>query len=84
MIKTNCIEIIYLQLYKDTHLIFMQAFEPLQGILNYFKTLKKIKCIFEILRYLLIVKLKSYQRTDHKNEAYYYKWTFRKRENNFI
>ena len=37
MIKTNCIEIIYLQLYKDTHLIFMQAYKPLQGILNYFK-----------------------------------------------
>ena len=40
MIKTNCIEIIYLQLYKDTHLIFMQAYEPLQGILNYFKNKK--------------------------------------------
>ena len=25
------IEIIYLQLYKDTYLIFMQACEPLQG-----------------------------------------------------
>jgi len=37
MIKNNCIEIIYLQLYKDIHLIFMQAYEPLQGILNYFK-----------------------------------------------
>jgi len=56
----NNVEIIYLQLYKDTFLIFMQAFEQLQGILNYYKTLKKIKCIFEILRYLLIVKLKSY------------------------
>jgi len=33
----NWIEIIYLQLYKDTHLIFMQAYEPLQRILNYFK-----------------------------------------------
>ena len=41
MIKTNCIEIIYLQLYKDTHLIFMQAYEQLQGIQNYFKKLKK-------------------------------------------
>ena len=38
----------------------MQAYEPLQGIINYFKNLKKIKYIFEILRYLLIVKLKSY------------------------
>jgi len=43
MIKTNCIEIIYLQLYKDTHLIFMQAYEPLQRIQNYFKNLKKKK-----------------------------------------
>jgi len=34
---SNLIEIIYLQLYIDTHLIFMQAYEPLQGILNYFK-----------------------------------------------
>ena len=33
---TNWIEIIYLQLYKDTHLIFMQAYEPLQGFINYF------------------------------------------------
>ena len=31
------IEIIYLQLYKDTHLIFMQAYKPLQGIFYYFK-----------------------------------------------
>ncbi len=37
MLKNNCIEIIYLQLYKYTHLIFMQAYEQLQGILNYFK-----------------------------------------------
>ena len=43
MIKNNCIEIIYLQLYKDTHLIFMQAYEPLQGILNYLKTKKKFQ-----------------------------------------
>jgi len=41
MIKTNCIEIIYLQLYKDTYLIYMQAYEPLQGIQNYLKTKKK-------------------------------------------
>ena len=34
---SNLIEIIYLQLYKDTHLIFMQSYEPLQGIKNYFK-----------------------------------------------
>ena len=26
------IEIIYLQLYKDTYLIFMQAYKPLQGV----------------------------------------------------
>ena len=38
----NWIEIIYLQLYKDTHLIFMQAYKPLQGILNYFKNKKDI------------------------------------------
>ena len=37
---TNLKEIIYLQLYKDTHLIFMQAYERLQGILNYFKSKK--------------------------------------------
>ena len=29
------IEIIYLQLYKDTYLIFMQAYKPLQRILDY-------------------------------------------------
>ena len=40
MIIANWIEIIYLQLYKDTHLIFMQAYEPLQGILNCFKNEK--------------------------------------------
>jgi len=33
----NSIELIYLHLYKDTYLIFMQAYEPLQGIQNYFK-----------------------------------------------
>ena len=35
--KTNWMKLIYLHLYKDTYLIFMQAYEPLQGILNYFK-----------------------------------------------
>ena len=39
-------EIIYLQLYKDTHLIFMQAYEQLQDILNYFKKLKKRKYLY--------------------------------------
>ncbi len=36
----------------------MQAYEPLQGILNYFKNLKKDKmCIQNLI--VLIVKLKS-------------------------
>jgi len=44
---TNWIEIIYLQLYKDTHLIFMQAYEQLQGIQNYFKNYNKEKIYFQ-------------------------------------
>ncbi len=38
----------------------MQAYEPLQGIQNYFKTQKRTNVFFKVLRYLLIVKLKSY------------------------
>ena len=37
----NWIEIIYLQLYKDTNLLFMQAYKKLQGILNYIKNKKR-------------------------------------------
>ena len=48
MIKNNCIEIIYLQLYKDTHLIFMQAYEALQGIQNYFKIQKRKNLFLKI------------------------------------
>ena len=44
----NWIEIIYLQLYKDTDLIFMQAYEPLQGIQNYFKTQKRTNVFFKV------------------------------------
>ena len=47
---TNWIEIIYLQLYKDTDLIFMQAFEPLQGILNNFKNQRKDKMYIQNLK----------------------------------
>ena len=60
MIKNNCIEIIYLQLYKDTHLIFMQAYEPLQVILNYFKNKKKDKIYILNLKVFINRKLKSY------------------------
>ena len=56
MIKTNCIEIIYLQLYKDTHLIFMQAFKPLQAILNYLK--KKDKMYIQNLKVFINSKVK--------------------------
>ena len=38
----NWIEIIYLQLYKDTDLIFMQAYEPLLGIHYYLKKYRNI------------------------------------------
>ena len=55
---TNWIEIIYLQLYKDTHLIFMQAYEPLQGIQNYFKNLKKRKNVFSKLKVFISSKVK--------------------------
>jgi len=30
-------KLIYLHSYKDTYLIFMQAYKQLQGVLNYFK-----------------------------------------------
>ena len=52
------IEIIYLQLYKDTHLIFMQAYEPLQGILNYFKNYEIDKMYIKNLKLLIISKVK--------------------------
>ena len=58
MIKNNCIEIIYLQLYKDTHLIFMQAYKPLQGILNYFKNEKKEKMYIQNLKVFINSKVK--------------------------
>ena len=38
-------KLIYLQLYKDTYLIFMQAFKPLQRTLNYFENLRKEKIV---------------------------------------
>ena len=38
----------------------MQAYEPLQGILNYFKNQKKDKMYIQNLNIFLIVKLKSY------------------------
>ena len=44
----NWIEIIYLQLYKDTHLIFVQAYETLQGIKYHFKKYKIEKCTLKI------------------------------------
>ena len=49
-IIANWIEIIYLQLYKDIHSMFMQAYEPLQGIQNYFKKLKKRKNVFSKIK----------------------------------
>ena len=54
--------IIYLQLYKDTHLIFMQAYEPLQGILNYFKT-KKSKMNIQNLKVFINSKVKILLKT---------------------
>ena len=33
--------LIYLHLYKDTYLILMQAYKPLQNILNYSKNLRR-------------------------------------------
>ena len=38
----------------------MQAYEPLQGILNYFKNYKKVKMNIQNLKVFIIVKLKSY------------------------
>jgi len=55
---TNWIEIIYLQLYKDTHLIFMQAYEQLQGILNYFKNYKKDNMYIQNLKGFINSKVK--------------------------
>ena len=48
----------YLQLYKDTHLIFMQAYEPLQGILNYLKNLKKDKIYIQNVKLFIDSKVK--------------------------
>ena len=47
----------YLQLYKDTHLIYMQAYEPLQGVLNYFKN-KKDKFYIQNLKVFINSKVK--------------------------
>ena len=55
---TNWIEIIYLQLYKDTHLIFMQAYKQLQGILNYLKNKKKDKMYTQNLKVFINSKVK--------------------------
>jgi len=55
---TNWIEKIYLQLYKDTYLIFMQAYEPLQSILNNFKNYKKDKKYIQNLKLFIISKVK--------------------------
>ena len=34
-------KLIYLHIYKDTYLIFMQAYKKLHGIQNYFKPQKR-------------------------------------------
>ena len=34
-------KLIYLHLYKDTYLIFMQAYKCLQSVLNYMKNLRQ-------------------------------------------
>ena len=53
LIKTlNNINLIYLQLYKDTYLIFMQAYDQLQGILNYFKNKKNSMYIQNLKGYI--------------------------------
>jgi len=35
-------KIIYLHIYKDIYLIFMQAYKALQDLLNYYQNLEKI------------------------------------------
>ena len=43
---------------KKTYLIFMQAYEPLHGILNYFKKHKKDKMYIQNLKLFIISKVK--------------------------
>ena len=40
-------KLIYLHLYKDTYLIFMQAYKPLQRILYNLNLLKEEECTFQ-------------------------------------
>ena len=49
-------KLIYLQLYKDTYSIFMQAYKPLKSILNYSKNLRKEEYFTLLnLEYLIIL-----------------------------
>ena len=57
----------------------MQAQQRLQSILNYFKNQKKYKMYIKYLKVFINNKDNIILKTDHKNEAYFYKWTFRKR-----
>ena len=41
-------KLIYLHLYKDTYLIFMQAYKPLQGFYNTLRILEKEKVLSKI------------------------------------
>ena len=50
-------KIIYLHLHKDTYLIFMQAYKPLQGILNYLGNNKR-KMYFQNLKIFINSKVK--------------------------
>ena len=52
-------EIKYLQLYKDTYLIFMQVYKTCKVYNINLKNYKKRKNVLSNKKYLLLVKLKS-------------------------
>ena len=61
----------------------MQAYEPLQAIQIILKT-KKEKIYYQKLKAFINSKVKILLKSRSQNEAYFYKWTFWKRKNNFI
>ena len=46
-------KLIYLHLYKDTYLIFMQAYKPLRTFLHYYKYSGNKKMCFPLLKVLI-------------------------------